>query len=142
MPGGQVVVGGFGDVEQAKLRRLPFGWGPVVALKKLRPDGDRNRRIRVIAVSTTRVRAVLAIDTAHSPQALARELLIWSKLTHRNILPLGGFYLDEPSLKAAWIVTFWHDNGNMKQYLTVRNPDEKTRLQLVRNILYDCVSDQ
>lgn len=47
--GGQVIVGGFGDVEQAKLRTL-FGPEPVVALKKLRPSGDREQRIRVLAV--------------------------------------------------------------------------------------------
>lgn len=49
IPDGQVIVGGFGDVEQARLRTL-FGPEPVVALKRLRPAGDRGQRIRVIAV--------------------------------------------------------------------------------------------
>lgn len=49
--GPQVIVGGFGDVVQAKLRTSLFGPSLLVALKKLRPAGDREQRIRVIAVS-------------------------------------------------------------------------------------------
>lgn len=49
--GAEVFVGGFGDVEQAQLRESPFGASPVMALKRLRPTGDRAQRIRVIAVS-------------------------------------------------------------------------------------------
>lgn len=52
MPGAQLIVGGFGDVEQAELRTsLFFGVNTVVALKKLRPTGHREQRMRVIAVS-------------------------------------------------------------------------------------------
>lgn len=51
MSGADVIVGGFGDVEQAQLRESIFGANPIVALKRLRPTGDRNQRIRVVAVS-------------------------------------------------------------------------------------------
>ncbi len=48
---GEVIVGGFGDVRQAKLRTSLFGKDPVVALKDLRPTGNREQRIPVVAVS-------------------------------------------------------------------------------------------
>lgn len=51
MADGQLIVGGFGDVEQAKLRTSFFGPDPMIALKRLRPSGNREQRIRVIAVS-------------------------------------------------------------------------------------------
>lgn len=52
--GAEIFVGGFGDVEKAELREsLFFGTNSVIALKKLRPSGDRAQRIRVIAVSAS-----------------------------------------------------------------------------------------
>lgn len=48
---GDLIVGGFGDVRQAKLRTSIFGSDPLVAIKTLRPAGDREQRIRVVAVS-------------------------------------------------------------------------------------------
>lgn len=56
--GGEVFVGGFGDVRQAKLRTSLFGKDPIVALKTLRPTGNREQRIRVIAVRTAYLRRV------------------------------------------------------------------------------------
>lgn len=47
----EVIVGGFGDVRQAKLRTSLVGSDTVVALKKLRPEGNYMQRIRVVAVS-------------------------------------------------------------------------------------------
>lgn len=52
IPDGEVFVGGFGDVRQAKLRSSFFGSDPIVAIKMLRPVGNRQQRIRVIAVGT------------------------------------------------------------------------------------------
>lgn len=50
--GAEVFVGGFGDVEKAELRGIPFfGSNAAVALMKLRPSGDRAQRIRGVAVS-------------------------------------------------------------------------------------------
>lgn len=70
--GAEVFVGGFGDVERAELREsLFFGSNSVVALKKLRPSGDRPQRIRVIAVSAL---MELHLHTAHGqPRSLWPE---------------------------------------------------------------------
>lgn len=57
MPG-IVIVGGFAEVEQAILRASRFSKsGPLVAVKKLRPTGNRQQRIRVVAVSIVGVHA-------------------------------------------------------------------------------------
>lgn len=47
-----MIVGGFGDVEQAELRTSLFGPNATIALKRLRPEGDREKRIRIVAVRT------------------------------------------------------------------------------------------
>lgn len=50
--GAEVFVGGFGDVEKAEFRESLFlGANRIIALKRLRPSGDRAQRTRVIAVS-------------------------------------------------------------------------------------------
>lgn len=46
-------MGGFGDVRQAKLRTALFWKDPIVALKTLRPTGNREQRIRILAVRTS-----------------------------------------------------------------------------------------
>lgn len=51
-----IIVGGYGDVQQAVLESN--GSRSVVAVKKLRPQGDWHQRIRVVAVSRPR-RAVM-----------------------------------------------------------------------------------
>lgn len=129
--GGQVIVGGYGDVVQAKLRPPTgiFGADTVIALKKLRPSGDRGQRIRVMAVSSwdaSRQAPKLTIC-----QSLARELDVWSKLSHPNILKLEGFYIDEHWLTDAWIATPWQDQGNISKYLEATRPALEIRLKLV-----------
>lgn len=47
-----MVVGGFGDVYIGRLRSFLSPGGIPVAVKRLRPSGDRQKRIRVVAVST------------------------------------------------------------------------------------------
>lgn len=51
IPGAEVVVGGFGATRQAKLRTSIFRPEQLVALKVFKPQGDREDKIRVIAVS-------------------------------------------------------------------------------------------
>lgn len=139
MPGAPLIVGGFGDVTQAKLRTSAFGKDSIVAVKRLRPEGDRNARIRILAVRRARAPKNDIPFELMTSQALARELRIWNKLRHPNILPLKGFYFDKSSLKTAWIVTPWLDNGHVRKYLAVTKPDENTRLKLVRHIVCVCV---
>ena len=53
-------------------------------------------------------------------QSLAKELYIWSKLNHPNILGLEGFYVEDgrhPALVSKWI-----ENGSVIDYLK-KHPD-------------------
>jgi len=48
-------------------------------------------------------------------QVVAKELKIWAKLSHLNILPLLGFVLDEngwPSFVSPWI-----EHGTLHHYM-------------------------
>lgn len=69
--------------------------------------------------------------TVLSIEAFARELLIWNKAKHPNILPLNGFYFDDYYLNAAWLTTPWQSRGNLLKYLDVAKPDWEDRLKLV-----------
>lgn len=64
-------------------------------------------------------------------QAVARELDVWSRLDHKNILPLTGFYIDQSALESAWIVTPWQATGNVSDFIAATKPDQARRLQLV-----------
>lgn len=65
---------------------------------------------------------------------MAREMGIWAKLNHVNVLPFLGFILknDYPSLVSEWI-----DNGTVLEYLK-NNPlcDVINLVCLIRTILY------
>ncbi|KAL5522390.1 hypothetical protein ACEPAG_8406 [Sanghuangporus baumii] len=49
-----------------------------------------------------------------------REIYVWSKLNHPNILPLLGFAVDD-STRFPLMISEWMDNGSAWEYVT-RNP--------------------
>ncbi|KAH7927191.1 kinase-like protein [Leucogyrophana mollusca] len=50
-------------------------------------------------------------------KACAREAIIWSRLSHPNLLPFYGiFYLDDECSRIS-LVSPWMDNGDVSQYL-------------------------
>ena len=55
------------------------------------------------------------IDNFLYNQSFLRELKIWSKLKHENILPLRGFALIDGPIPA--LVSEWMENGNSDEYL-------------------------
>lgn len=65
-------------------------------------------------------------------QSLAREILVWSKMQHPNILPLLGFSFDETRLASAWIVTPWQQNGGVLRYIDSAKLDDVGKLKLAR----------
>ncbi|KAG8906836.1 hypothetical protein FRB99_006011 [Tulasnella sp. 403] len=62
----------------------------------------------------------------------AREMLLWSKLRHPNILEFKGFYIDE-SAEIAYFICPWMANGNVSEYLAGRPRNDAERLELVRD---------
>ncbi|KIO22781.1 hypothetical protein M407DRAFT_216029, partial [Tulasnella calospora MUT 4182] len=65
---------------------------------------------------------------------LARELTLWARLDHPNILGLLGFCLDE-SMSSAWLVSAFQSHGNISQYLQKARPSLMVRQKLVRFFL-------
>ncbi|KAG9023045.1 hypothetical protein FS837_006032, partial [Tulasnella sp. UAMH 9824] len=84
--------GGYGDVLLATLNR-PSQIPIQVAVKELRSELWKQEAFR-----------------------LARELKIWAKVNHPNILPLIGYYLSE-SYGIARFISPLMSNGNVSQYL-------------------------
>ncbi|KAG8886195.1 serine/threonine-protein kinase KIN2 [Tulasnella sp. 332] len=102
--------GGFGVVYRAKL----LGHASEVAVKRLRSDEYKDNR------------------------RLVREMRVWSKLKHQNILPLIGFYLSA-NLDEALIVCPLEARGNLKDYLDRERPSDCMRLTLALDTLYGLV---
>ncbi|KAG8947924.1 hypothetical protein FRC04_010120 [Tulasnella sp. 424] len=104
--GCSTVTGGYGIVTVAKLHgvmdpatRSDF----LVAVKTLRPVGNRHERSL----------------TAFS---LARELKVWQRLEHPNILYLFGFYLNEDKTEAQ-LISPYIKFGHIEEYIRDENPD-------------------
>ncbi|KIO24174.1 hypothetical protein M407DRAFT_26454 [Tulasnella calospora MUT 4182] len=105
--------GSFGDAYRANLRNPHSVSSRIVAVKELRVVGDDVTRIRV------------AIH-------LARELRVWSRLKHPNVLKLIGYYLN-PQMTTARFISPFITNGNIDEYLekTPGPVTDKLRLKLV-----------
>ncbi|KAG8903838.1 hypothetical protein FRC01_008966, partial [Tulasnella sp. 417] len=61
---------------------------------------------------------------------LARELKVWARLHHPNILPLLGFYLSD-DCETASLISEYMVYGDLKDYITKMEPTYFERLQLV-----------
>ncbi|KAG8913893.1 hypothetical protein FRC00_001328 [Tulasnella sp. 408] len=89
------------------------GFDRLVAVKQLRPGGDQDERT-VIAVR------------------LARELQLWSTLSHKHILVLIGFCFNA-ELDDAWLISPYESHGNILEYMALCKPDSTERLRLVKD---------
>ncbi|KAG8902091.1 hypothetical protein FRB99_004845 [Tulasnella sp. 403] len=108
--GSAIGVGGFGVVHKVAMRISWRSRPVVVAVKKLRTMGGREKRLRMVT-------------------ALIRELNVWAGLYHTNILPLIGYHLS-PQLDEAWLVSPYVTNGNLCQFILQFMPSEKEQLRL------------
>lgn len=71
---------------------------------------------------------------SHRPlfKALARELVVWSRFKHPNVLPLSGFYYDDVNFTYACAVTEFQENGNILDYLIRVGPDVEILFKVVQ----------
>lgn len=69
-------------------------------------------------------------EEVSSKKRLAREVNIWARFEHPNLLPLIGFCLDE-EMTTASLISPYEANGHIADYLEKNQSDERTRLQLV-----------
>ena len=110
--------GGFADVSKGEYR------GRTVAIKHLRTKTE-DEFDKIFEVSSP--------DRAHrnrsvSTQRLCREVLIWKRLSHPNILPLLGVSVSK-NPQYFRIISEWMPNGNVIEY--IRSNPEANRLRLV-----------
>ncbi|KAG8928843.1 hypothetical protein FRC00_001629 [Tulasnella sp. 408] len=124
--GSDLGAGNYGDVVLAKLdESLPTSRD--VAVKQLRAVGTRGDRIRL--VKNAECGSTLG-------QRLARELNIWAKIKHPNVVELIGYYLDEkfevPQLISAFMV-----NGNVLKYIRCAKPSTARRVQFENVLIND-----
>jgi len=64
---------------------------------------------------------------------LEREVRLWLKLKHPNVLPLLGFFL-EGSNAIPNLVSEWMKNGTVTTYMQTRNPSATEMCTMVYGI--------
>lgn len=102
--------GAYSDVYQATLVRR--GFEPrTVAIKELRTFGDDLDRIRVAI-------------------RLAREIKIWSQLSHPNVLEFLGYHLNQ-RMTTAWLISPYITDGNLSQFIRNISLDSPLRIRLI-----------
>lgn len=113
--------GGFADVWKGIVN------GTVVALKvpRLHCDGVDLKTLEAVSKGSHYIRSYLIHS---SEQQTWKEGIIWSRLSHENILPLLGFY--GTGNDPISMVSPWMDNGNLTTYL--KKNESANRQELVR----------
>ncbi|KAG8914874.1 hypothetical protein FRC01_003880, partial [Tulasnella sp. 417] len=116
IPNTEIGWGKYGEVVQAILDGS--SQTPVhVAVKELRNVGTRDGRGRIAL-------------------RLARELKIWAKVNHPNILPLIGYHLSE-NYEIAQFISPFMTNGNVTQYFESVQVDLAKRLDITNILIND-----
>ncbi|KAG9027114.1 hypothetical protein FS837_004372 [Tulasnella sp. UAMH 9824] len=85
-----------------------------VAVKRLKAVGTRGERVRLA-------------------KRLARELNIWAKIKHPNVVELIGWYLDE-KYESPLLISAWMPNGDVLKYIDNFKPDIQQRIALIKGI--------
>ena len=99
-----------------------------MAIKHLR-IGTKDEFDKIFKVSDyTLSRPGILHCSFESTQRLCREVLIWKRLSHPNVLPLLGVSVSRDPQHFR-IITEWMPNGNAMEY--VRSNPEANRLRLV-----------
>ncbi|KAG8944715.1 hypothetical protein FRC04_001614 [Tulasnella sp. 424] len=124
---------GFGGYGQVFLAVLESSDSQIkVAVKQLRivQRQEVRRRVAIVSLLST---LRLFNDPHWSNKRLVRELKVWAKAKHPNILELLGFYLSDDHLCARFVSAYMA-NGNVKEYIGRLQPDVATRLRFVQGI--------
>ena len=88
----------------------------VVAVKELNPVGDDEERLKLGTVRHSYSSLLRSLTNTAHHQSFARELRVWSRVDHPNVLPLTGFFLDANATVALFIAPF-EPHGNLRRYL-------------------------
>jgi len=112
--------GGFAEVSKGEYRGRPVA---VKHLKIKTRDGfDKIFKVR------DRTRLATSHCRLRSTQRLCREILVWKRLSHQNVLPLLGVSVSK-NPQHFRIISEWMPNGSVTEYVG-SNP-EVNRMRLV-----------
>ncbi len=111
-----------------------------VAVKVLRGklfDGQREERMKRVRIFMLIFYTLIEIV----PQRLRRELRVWQKLDHENVIPLYGKCMDYGHY--ASLVCPWFDRGSLRHHLDTRGVELQLsqRLKMVRKSAADYVEN-
>ena len=56
-------------------------------------------------------------------QAIAKEIKIWAKLSHPNVLPMLGYVLNWTGSIYPSLVSPWMENGTLRDYMKENEVD-------------------
>ncbi|KXN90832.1 Serine/threonine-protein kinase TNNI3K [Leucoagaricus sp. SymC.cos] len=90
-------------------------------------------RYRNITVCLKVARVTQKSDYTGLLKDLTREGIVWSQLSHPNLLPFYGIFPSGDSYGRISLVSPWQENGNISEYL--RSNPEEPRLPLVFDVL-------
>ncbi len=84
-----------------------------VAVKRLRVFMSREEEFAKVRYLLT---SIVHLLTKHSSlQRLFKELYIWSKLDHPNVLPLVGYFIEDEDLPN--LVSEWMEHGTLHDFM-------------------------
>ncbi|KIO30867.1 hypothetical protein M407DRAFT_46286, partial [Tulasnella calospora MUT 4182] len=63
-------------------------------------------------------------------QRLAREIKIWSQLSHPNVLEFLGYHLNQ-RMTTAWLISPYITDGNLSQFIRNISLDSPLRIRLI-----------
>ncbi|KAG9041838.1 hypothetical protein FS837_011687 [Tulasnella sp. UAMH 9824] len=107
-------VGHYGEVVLGILLDETSAAARDVAVKRLKATGTRGERVRLA-------------------KRLARELNVWAKVQHPNIVELIGYYLDD-KYESPLLISAFMPNGNVLEYIERDKPGIERRVALVKGI--------
>lgn len=101
-----------------------------VAVKRLKAVGTRGERARLAKVSRKGSDCDLCSILTTFCQRLARELNVWAKIRHPNVVELIGYYLDD-KYESPLLISALMTNGNVWEYIERFKPDVEQRIAFV-----------
>ena len=132
LPTSHIIPGEFIQTTEHPVSHGAFGdvWEGIynderVAIKSLRVyKGDDVQKVRKVTHPAFPVPLGASVD--HRRQMFCKEVVIWRRISHLNVIPFLGVS-EAPALLS--MVSEWMSNGNVRDYVG-KNP-EISRLQLV-----------
>jgi serine/threonine protein kinase len=105
-----------------------------VKVIKVQTRPDQADRKKILTVSYPSCKSCAGLIGL---QRLRREIYIWSRLSHDNILPILGLYIDssKESHELPALVSPWCEKGNLTEYLRAAEQAGSPRSEPILGIL-------